>query len=271
MTVREDSVALTGGTLHWYEAGSGLPVVLLHGGGGTGRAFWAQLHSLSDQGWRILAPDMPGFGLSDWFDGVTRIEEIGPTLFEWLDSLEIPKAVLGGNSMGGRVAMSMASHHPSRVPALIILDSVGLTLSDVPIINPLTLPSNQYMRGLVFDPDRYKQHTPYRTLADAQQLNRGRVSFAKYLDHAAIQPDPELDLGQLTMPTLLIWGREDRIVPLAYGKALHQALGHGELTVIDDCGHLPHIEEPELTSHLIHDFLMRHQLQALADGAGDHR
>ncbi|MCY0878610.1 MAG: alpha/beta hydrolase [Firmicutes bacterium] len=262
MAVGEQSARLKGGTLHWYEAGSGAPLVLLHGGGGTGRAFWAQLNVLSQQGWRVLAPDMPGFGLSDWFEGVQRIEHIGPILFDWLNALNIASFIVGGNSMGGRVAMSMASHHPERVKALIILDSVGVTLPDVPVINPLTLPASEYMRGLVYDPERYKQRTPYRTLADAQQLNRGRASFAQYLAHSAIAPDPELDLTRLTMPTLLIWGREDRIVPLAYGKALHERLAQSELTVIDSCGHLPHIEEPELTSHLIHDFLTRHALHA---------
>lgn len=259
MQILDDSIRLSGGILHWYEAGTSPhpPMVLLHGGGGTGRAWLHQLEHVSDQGYRVLAPDMPGFGRSDWFDGVQEMQDIGPVLFEWLDALSMQTAVLGGNSMGGRVAMSMASAHPERVTGLIILDSVGLDLPHVPVTNPLTLPATGYTKGLVHDVDRYKSRTPYRTLDDARELNRGRASFARYLQEGEIRPDPALDLTRLTMPSLLIWGREDRIVPLAYGKALDERLVRSELLVIDQCGHLPHIEEPDMTNHAILDFMAR--------------
>lgn len=260
MQIRDDSIRLEGETLHWYEAGQGAPLVLLHGGGGTGRAFLAQLTHLSTHGWRVLAPDMPGFGKSDWFARVQQIQDISPILFEWLDALSLSEAVIGGNSMGGRVAMSMASHHPERIPGLIILDSVGLHLPGVPVINPLTLPASSYTSGLVYDPARYKARTPYRTLDDARELNRGRASFARYLEGGQIRPDPELDLGRLTMPSLLIWGREDHIVPLDYGQALHRALPNSELLIIDACGHLPHIEEPDIANRAILEFLTRNRL-----------
>ncbi len=262
MQIVDHSALLAGQTLHWYEAGEGLiPIVLLHGGGGTGRAWMAQLAQLSDRGFRVLAPDMPGFGRSDWFAAVEHMQDIGPVLFDWLDSLNLKTAVIGGNSMGGRVAMSMASLQPERVAALIVLDSVGRELPDVPIINPLTLPQAGYTAGLVHDPARYKARTPYRTLDDARELNRGRASFARYLDGDRIRPDPRLDLTRLTMPALLIWGRGDQIVPLAYGKALDAELPNSELLVIDQCGHLPHIEEPDMTNHAIIDFLERHQIR----------
>ncbi|MDA8204926.1 MAG: alpha/beta fold hydrolase [Thermaerobacter sp.] len=260
MQVTDDSVTLRGYTLHWYEAGAGTPLILLHGGGGTGRAFLAQLTHLSDRGIRVLAPDMPGFGKSDMFESVWRIPQIGPVLFEWMDALDIGKSLVGGNSMGGRVALSMASHHPERFAGLIILDSVGLDLPDVPVVNPLTLPQPGYTAGLVYDTDRYKKQTPYRTLDDARELNRGRTTFAQYMDDGEIRLDPDLDLDRLTMPVLLIWGREDRIVPLPYGQALDRELPDSELLIIDQCGHLPHIEESEMVNRAIVDFLERRQL-----------
>lgn len=258
--VIDDTVEVRGQTLHWYESGEGRPLVLLHGGGGTGRAFLAQLTHLSDHHIRVLAPDMPGFGRSDWFSGVTRVPQIGPALFEWLDILGIGDAVVGGNSMGGRVSLSMASRHPERVSGLVILDSVGVDVPDVPVVNPLTLPASGYTAGLVYDTQRYKSRTPYRTLDDARELNRGRTSFAQYMDDGEIRSDPDLTLDRLTMPALLLWGREDRIVPLEYGRALDRELSDSELVIIDQCGHLPHIEEPDTTNRAILDFLERHQL-----------
>jgi 2-hydroxy-6-oxonona-2,4-dienedioate hydrolase len=260
MPIADNQITLHGNTLHWYESGQGLPVILLHGGGGTGRAFLSQLDYLGSRGIRVLAPDMPGFGKSDWFDGISRVPHIGPVLYEWLDVLGLTAAVVGGNSMGGRVALSMASQHPERVRGLVILDSVGLTLADVPVVNPLTLPMAQYTQGLVYDAARYKAHTPYRTLDDARELNRGRGSFARYMEEGELRPDPGLQLDRLSMPTLLVWGREDKIVPLAYGQALNDALADSELLIIDQCGHLPHIEEADITNRAIFDFLDRKKL-----------
>lgn len=259
MQVTDDSVTLRGQSLHWYEAGSGTPVVLLHGGGGTGRAFLAQLTHLSERGVRVLAPDMPGFGKTDAFDHVSRVPDIGPVLFEWLDALGLSRAVVGGNSMGGRVALSMASHSPDRIAGLIVLDSVGVEVPNVPVVNPLTIPQSHYTSELVYDTERYKKQTPYRTLDDARELNRGRSTFAAYMDDGEIRSDPNLEVARLTMPTLLIWGREDRIVPLAYGQALDRALSNSELLVIEQCGHLPHIEEADITNRAILDFLERHK------------
>lgn len=260
MDVTRKNMDWQGTRMTWYEAGSidhKPPLLLLHGGGGTGKAWWAQLHALS-QHRRVLALDLPGFGQSDWIDHVDTVEAIGPALLPWLDAMDLDQVVAGGNSMGGRVALSMASHAPERFRGLIILDSVGLILNEVPIINPLTLPPREFMSGLVYDTVQYKAQTPYRTLQDAQELSHGRQSFARYLANGPIGPDPTLDISRLTMPTLLIWGREDRIVPVEYGRALDKALVDSELLIIEHCGHLPHIEEAGITNRAIEDFLTRH-------------
>jgi 4,5:9,10-diseco-3-hydroxy-5,9,17-trioxoandrosta-1(10),2-diene-4-oate hydrolase len=201
---------------------------------------------------------MPGFGQSEWIADIHSVDQIPHALRGWFEVLGITRCILGGNSMGGRVALSFSSRYPQTVSNLIILDSVGLTLSNVPVVNPLTLPPNQFMSGLVYHPDHYRALTPYRTLDDARELNHGRQIFARYLGSQGITPDPELDLSRITMPTLLIWGREDRIIPLAYGKALEKALPNAELVVFDEVGHLPHIEAPHLTNQSIRSFLDRH-------------
>lgn len=238
----------------WYEAGQGHPLVLLHGGGGTGKAWSLQMARLSRR-WRVIAPDLPGFGQSPWVEGVNSVDAIAPVLLEWMENMGLERYVLGGNSMGGRVAMAAASLAPHRISGLIILDSVGLSLPDVPITNPLTLPPDQFMSGLVYDAEAYRRVTPYRTLQDAQELNRGRQSFARYLNTAPIGPGPSIKLDRLTMPTLLIWGRLDRIIPLEYGRALARELAHAELMVVDECGHLPHIEQATIVNNAIAHFM----------------
>lgn len=247
------------GQCSWFEAGQGPGLVLLHGGGGTGKAWWAQMQALKDR-YRVIALDMPGFGQSDQASEVRTVADISPVVLEWVSELGLDHFILGGNSMGGRVSLSMASQAPSRVDALILLDSVGVHIDGIPIVNPLTLPADRYMAGLVYDPENYKRLTPYRTLDDAKELNRGRQSFARYLAESPIGPDPTLELKRVTMPSLLIWGRHDQIVPLAYGQALKNLLTDAELFVIEECGHLPHIEAPSITNQAISDFLSGHDL-----------
>lgn len=243
-----------GKTFSWFEAGTGPAMVLLHGGGGTGRDWWYQLSHFSSH-WRVIAPDLPGFGQSEEIPEVASVDAIAPVLWQWLAVLDVDTPVLGGNSMGGRVALSAASRNPKQVRALILLDAVGVELPTVPIQNPLELPPHQFVEGLVFDPQQYRKNTPYRTIEDARELGRGRQTFARYLAATPIAPDRLQDLTVISMPTLLLWGKDDRIVPVEYGRALASRLAQAELVVLADCGHLPHVEEPKLTNELIERFL----------------
>ncbi len=240
----------------WFEEGSGPALCLLHGGGGTGKAWLHQMQYFQDR-YRVICPDMPGFGQSEWVDGIDTVDALGTVILEWMGSIGVDHLILGGNSMGGRVALAAAMKDPGRIRALLLLDAVGVVVPDIPIVNPLSLPPQQFMSGLVYDPATYKRNTPYRTLEDAQELNHGRTIFAKYLERAPIGPDPSWDLNRVAMPTLLLWGREDRIIPLALGRVMENTLADAELVVIENCGHLPHIEEPAVTNQTIDEFLTR--------------
>ena len=253
------TTAVRGATMSHWEAGTGYPLILLHGGGGTGKAFWYQLEGLSNQ-FRVLAPDLPGHGDSPWIEGVRTVDDLGPVLLDWMAALEIARAVVGGNSMGGRVAAAAAIRRPERVSHLVLLDAVAVLIEGMAPKNPLEIPPDRYLQELVHDPDQYRRTTPYRTLADAQALNRGREAFRRYLSASPIGPDRTGDLARLTMPVLLIWGRHDQIVPIEYGRALAGRVPTAELTVIENAGHLPHIETPGLVNHLLLDFLERHPI-----------
>lgn len=245
-----------GHSVSWFEAGTGPVILLLHGGGGTGKAFAHQMASFS-QDFRVLALDMPGFGQSDLIPAVETIQDIAHVVREWLALLKIRELIIGGNSMGGRVALQVAALIPSQIQALIVLDSVGVPLSGTPIINPLTLAPREFISGLVYDTERFRKLTPYRTLDDIKELTDGRKVFARYTRHEPISPLPLSDLKKLAMPALLIWGRQDKIIPLAYGKALQKALPDAELVVFEDCGHMPHIEWPHLCNQAIKHFIAR--------------
>ncbi|MCL6563210.1 MAG: alpha/beta fold hydrolase [Firmicutes bacterium] len=238
----------------WFEAGQGPAMVLLHGGGGTGKDWWYQLQHFG-QRYRVIAPDLPGFGRSDWLAEVQSVADLPAFLAQFLRQVGVDTMVLGGNSMGGRVALAFAARWPELVSHLVLLDSVGLDLPTVPVRNPLAVPPDRFLELLVHDPAQYLRRTPYRTLEDAHALTRGRQSFARYLAASPVVADPAIAWDRLTMPALLIWGREDKVVPLAYGEALAQRLPRARLAVIEACGHLPHLEWPEQTNQTIEAFL----------------
>ncbi len=256
-TIERKQAHWRGETWSWFEAGQGEEALcLLHGGGGTGKAWLHQMEYFHDQ-YRVICPDLPGFGQSSYLKGFDSPDALGGIILEWMASLGITEFILGGNSMGGRVALSTALKAPERIRALLLLNAVGITLEDVPIVNPLSLPPEQFMSGLVYDRENYKRNTPYRTLEDAKELNHGRTVFAQYVQNTPIGADPSWDLKKIACPTLLLWGRHDHIIPVPYGRAMAKILPHAELLVIEDCGHLPHIEEPAITNATIQDFLSR--------------
>lgn len=250
-------IAWLGTRWSWFEQGLGPNMVLLHGGGGTGRAFSSQIRHFSAD-YRVVAPDLPGFGRSERPSEIQTVRDIAPALLSWLAGIRVDRMVLAGNSMGGRVALTAASLAPERVSHLILLAAVGVNLPDVPLGDPLAFDPAQFASKMVYDPEKFRRITPYRSLEDARELSAGRKMYAQYQGAASIIADPEVDLTTLTMPILLLWGRHDPIIPLAYGEALKARLKNATLVVLEDVGHLPHMESPEATNQAIATFLENH-------------
>lgn len=247
----------------WYEAGQGPAMVWLHGGGGTGKDWWYQLERFA-RSWRVIAPDLPGFGRSDFIPGIEEVPALAPAVLDWLKEVDAVPAVLGGNSMGGRIALFAAGANPSAVRRLILLDAAGIHLPGIPIVNPLTLPPAKFIEGLVRDPVGFRRKTPYRNLDDLAELSRGRTSFARYSAHDRAD-GPVPDFARITMPTLIVWGREDRIIPAPYAEELTRRLPDSRLVWLDT-GHLPHMEAPEETSAAVAAFLDETSAPSDADG-----
>ena len=252
--IARKDLRVQGSRWSWYELGNGPVMVFLHGGGGTGKAFSAQIQYFSSH-YRVLAPDLPGFGRSDRPPRIAGLSDIPPALWRWLDALNISTAILAGNSMGGRVALAAAAALPSRVSHLICLSVAGIHLPDVALGDPLAIDPAHFVQAMVHDPKRFRRLTPYRTLEDAKELSAGRKAYAEYQDQGGISARPEVDLTLLTMPTLLLWGRQDHIIPLAYGQALEASMINATLVVFEDVGHLPHMEAPTRTNQAIENFL----------------
>jgi pimeloyl-ACP methyl ester carboxylesterase len=248
------------------------PIVLIHGTS-------ASLHTW--EGWadvltperRVITMDLPGFGLTgpnardDY-----RTETYTQFIIDLLDTLQIRRCVVGGNSLGGDIAWQVALKAPQRVERLILVDAagypmqaqsmpIGFRIANLPLINRLmtvTLPRflvEASVRDVYGDPARV---TP--ALVDRYQDMALRAGNRR----ALIRRFQQADFGEhadnirrLQLPTLILWGARDRLLPVANAYAFQHDIAGSELVVFDDLGHVPHEEAPLRTARAVREFLSR--------------
>jgi pimeloyl-ACP methyl ester carboxylesterase len=263
----------------YLEAGSGPPVVLLHGLGATNASMLPTLADLS-RDHRVLAPDLPGFG-----DSEKPVRQYDPDFFaRWLvaflDAVGVPRAVLIGNSMGGRIAIEAGLQAPARVDRLALFAPsmafkrfreattlvrlVAAELAAMPLVvpRPLVLAA---LRLLFARPERLRDAW-YEAAADefvrVFAAARGRMAFFSaarqiYLEEAHGEHGFWERLGGLAVPALFIWGEQDQLVPWRFAPHVEAVLPQARSVVLADCGHAPQFEHPDRTHRLVRDFLAR--------------
>lgn len=250
----------------YIQRGSGHPLILLHGDGDNAADWqwvWDQLAATHS----VYAPDLSGF------DGNYRPDiDYSSTFYcrfisDFLDALGIPQATVVGNSFGGLAALRFALNAPERVSALVLVDTAGLGRAINPVMRPLTLPAfgdlgitwaatpagamqrAWFRAGLLF---ARPKDIPPAWIAEQYRLARtpGFLQTALAALRAAVdlggQREVLVDrLPELQMPTCILWGEQDRVVPISQAQTAVTLLRHGAFVSISQCGHLPHVEQPD--------------------------
>lgn len=262
------SISAAGIVTNYHDAGSGHPVMLIHGSG-PGVTAWANwrlaLPVLARQA-RVIAPDMVGFGYTERPDGVRYGMDtwVGHAL-GLLDALELPQADIVGNSFGGALALALAIHHPARVRKLVLMGSVGVRFPITPGLDATWgyTPSLENMKQLldIFAYDRNLVTDELAQLRYQASLRDGlQESFAamfpaprqRWVDAMASR---EEDIRALPHDTLVIHGRDDRVIPLQTSLTLAQWIERSQLHVFGRCGHWTQIEHATRFNRLVADFL----------------
>jgi pimeloyl-ACP methyl ester carboxylesterase len=270
--LRFETVRTRGCNLSILEAGTGPPVLCLHGLGGTKASFLPTVEALTDT-YRVVAVDLPGFGESDKPISAPYDAEYFARELTWLlDALQIERAELIGNSMGGRVAIEVGLRHPERVGRLALLSPALAWLRERGWQWLLRMPVSRL--GLVQPTPRWAVEPIVRRLIPGGDDGwvaagvdeflrsylrpRGRMAFYEaarniYLDEPLGEDGFWTRLEELSPETLFVWGRRDSVVPIGFMKHVERALPaarHVEL----DCGHVPQLERPRETHAAIRDF-----------------
>ncbi|NJD09084.1 MAG: alpha/beta hydrolase [Gemmatimonadetes bacterium] len=255
---------------HFLEAGAGPPLLLLHGGGGGG-ANWYRLFPLLGPSFRLVAPDLPGFGLSP---DIPPRPPLGPQaahlLAAVLDALGLARVSVLGTSFGGLAALRLAQHFPQRVERLVLLDSAGLArgipwtvrVGTRPLLAPLTMrPAERGSRWLLrrlltstpLAPDHERALVGWLAAVGRAHSRRPLQLFAGWRGQREVLTGSEL--RALALPVLVLWGEHDRFFRLVQAQAAVRHLAGGRLQVLSKAGHSPNWECPGLVAEQVTRFL----------------
>lgn len=259
--------------VHYVVSGEGPPVILVHGLAAS-LSMWAENIPALAQRHRVYALDLPGYGDSDKPKELEYSAIAGAHFLpRFMDRLGIGKAILIGNSAGGLIAALCALNYSHRVEKLVLVDAAGLgrgvrwalRFASIPLIGELihkhTVPDSRALFNELFyapvsvEPNLAQEVLRVRNLAAAKRATlqslRSGVNFLGLREKVRVLPG----LKKLPIPLLIIWGEEDRVIPVAQAHQAARYLTNSQVHIIPQCGHWPQMEKPREFNARVLDFL----------------
>ncbi|WP_214317781.1 alpha/beta fold hydrolase [Nonomuraea sediminis] len=237
------------------EAGTGRPVLILHGGGGPATVAGLAAHLARTA--HILTPTHPGWDGTHRPDWLTGIDDLALAYLHRLHDLRLRDVLVIGSSLGGWIAAEMSVRDTAGIiTGLVLIDAVGVRVETEPITDFFALDARGVAEYAWHDSARYYRD-PAAMSADQLAIQQGNMATMRVLAGEPYMHDPKLlrRLQRVDLPALLLWGESDRIVTPAYGAVYAAAFANGRLEVIPEAGHLPQLEQPEATFALIDAYL----------------
>ena len=277
-TLRE--IGTDKGVLRYHEAGTGPDLVLLHGSG-PGVTGWRNFRGnlgFFARHYRCLVLEFPGFGVSDDFGGHPMLDAQG-AVPAFVDALGLQRVDVIGNSMGGGVGINFAINNPDRIGKLVTIGGIGTNIfspgpsEGIRLLQEFTEdPTRQrlidWLNSMVYDEkivteelieERMKLASDPETLESARRMY-GKAAFKmmmKFMRSADAPPQPWAQMHKVKAPTLLTWGRDDRVSPLDMALIPMRTIPNAELHVFPNCGHWTMIEAKDAFESVVLDFLRR--------------
>jgi pimeloyl-ACP methyl ester carboxylesterase len=256
----QQTVVVKGRRIVYYEAGKGSMVILIHGLGADSHHWAANIGPLS-QNFRVIALDQIGYGQSEKPVMRYTVGHFADYLHGFMDALKIPKASLVGNSLGGWVALDFTIRHPELVEKLVLVDAAGLHPT-TPLKEPsggwknLTPLNTRWFFDLMaankewattdLGSNAFERHAKngdsYTVASSVAEMATGREFEDKKLD-------------KVKVPTLIIWGRKDMLIPIAMGENFNKGIAGSQMIVIEGTGHIPMVGKPAEFNAAVEKFL----------------
>ena len=243
----EGFVEADGFRIRYQQAGTGQPLICFHGAGGPRLSY---AHDILCKSFRVIAFEAPGFGKSAPNDRSATIQDLAETMSQAIANLGIERFNLMGTSFGGRLAVFVALAHPDRIERLILMSPAALRPGPDETTNPSTRPPDPSEADLlVAHPDRYPPREPLGPGVSERQ--------SALVQRLAGPPRAEIEQAMtgLDIPTLILFGTEDRVMPPALGRVYRAKLPRGHLVFVYDAGHAMDIDRPDAVASVVSEFI----------------
>ncbi len=247
----ETTLEVAGLNIRVLQGGSGPAAVFLHHS--TGNPGWLPFHEALADRFALSVPDLPGYGQSARPDWARDPRDIAVLTNRIIDKLALESITLIGAGLGGFIATEMAAMNQSRLSKLVLIGSAGLQPSEGEIADQMMVDFAEYIKA-GFRDDAAFQHVfgeeldpAVRSLWDFSREMTARITWKPYMFSRRLAPL----LGEITVPALVIWGAEDRVVPVACAHQFANGLKNARLELVPGAGHLVELEEPEKVAALI--------------------
>jgi pimeloyl-ACP methyl ester carboxylesterase len=245
--------------LHYLEAGSGPPLLLVHGLASSATQDWGRLVGPLGRRFHVFAPDLPGFGESERppaadYSIPMQVEAVR----SFMAAVGLGRARVAGLSMGGWIACRLAGSHPEMVERLVAVDPAGMRPDGPSIPAEVLLPRDEEGVRRLVAAVRHRAPVPPSFVARdilARRLREEWVVRRALLSMAAGRDWLNGTLGRADMPVLIVWGKQDALIPVDYAEPLAAEFPRAEVKVLDGCGHVPIADCPEAFDREVLAFL----------------
>jgi len=257
--IQSKTINIDGLDVHYYTAGQGEPLVVIHGGGGDARTWWDNITELS-KNYTVYAPDLPGYGGSQPLDGTYFIPELSEFLEKFAAKLGLEEFYLVGHSLGGGIALDYALRSSNRIKKLVLVSSLCLgreiafwvrLLSIPALVSSIGALSLAVLKGTKWFIMRMLNPAQIiMPLSPASVYVGGSITTFKQQKLVL-----ENRLSEIRVPTLLVWGAKDPIVPVRHAYAAAKVIPDCQVKVFESRGHNVHRDELKQFSSTINEFL----------------
>jgi len=266
------TATVNGITMRYRDEGQGEPILLVHAFPLSSAMWEDQIDALSTR-FRVIAPDLRGFGGTARGAGLASLDQAADDLAALLEELKIDHATVVGLSMGGYIAFALLRRHPARVARLVLADTRAG--ADTPEGRAGREQSAQLAEaqgaeavGAAMLPKLLAPGASEEVREEVRKIvaANDRAGVAAAQRAMAARPDSAPDLAALRIPTLILVGSEDGLTPPAEARAMHEAIAGSRLVEIDGAGHLSNLEAPDAFNAAVEEFLIGRQALGRAGG-----
>lgn len=243
---------INGQDIYYQKTGSGKDLLMIHGWEADVSTFWPVVDFLKDD-FTLWLIDLPGFGRSGLPQKTLTISDFAKIIADFIKINKIKKPVVFGHSYGGKIAAKLAADYPDLIDKLILEGASGIKPSKS-LFQVLIFPLVKIANIILPDIGNYRERirTKLYKKLESDYKDAGNM---KDIFLNTLKEDLTDDLKKIRSETLLIWGEQDRAVPLKYGRMMYRLIKNSRLVVLEDRGHFPHIKDPQRVAYYVKDFI----------------